>query len=143
MLVESQNKGKICSFYVSDFHLEMILVPYINKKIDEEEEIKIITEKNLQDSVKILVSRMNMPEDKKQKILSLGWNKEESLTEKSNVIIIGSEDYIKEKNREIEQMNMSNLTIIDCYDFNEVKDNMNEIISNYDNNLNTLGSNKF
>ncbi len=144
MLVESQNKGKICSFYVSDFHLEMILVPYINKKIDEEEEIKIITEKNLQDSVKILVSKMNMPEDKKQKILNLGWDKEEtSLKDKSNIIVIGSEEYIKEKNRAIEQMHMSNLTIIDCYDFNEVKDNMNEIITNYDNNLNTLGSNKF
>ena len=144
MLVESQNKGKICSFYVSDFHLEMILVPYINKKIDEEEEIKIITEKNLQDSVKILVSKMNMSEDKKQKILNLGWDKEEtSLKDKSNIIVIGSEEYIKEKNRAIEQMHMSNLTIIDCYDFNEVKDNMNEIITNYDNNLNTLGSNKF
>ena len=145
MLVKSQNKGKMFSVYVSDFHLEMILIPYINKKIDNKEDVKIITEKNLQDSVKILVSRMNMPEDKKQKILELGWDKKEekTLTEKSNIIVLGSEEYIKEKNKKIDEMNINNLSIVDCYDFNEIKDNMNEIMSNYDNNLNTLSSNKF
>ena len=144
MLVKSQNEGKMFSVYVSDFHLEMILIPYINKKIDNKEDVKIITERNLQDSVKILISRMNIPEDKKQKIINLGWNRqEETLTGKSNIIVIGSEEYIKEKNKKIEEMNINNLSIVDCYDFNEIKDNMNEIMSNYDNNLNTLSSNKF
>lgn len=142
MLVESQDIEKMCSFYVSDFHLEMILVPYLNKKIDNKEDIKILTEKNLQDSVNLLISRMNMAEDKKQKILNLGWDKDENtLTRKSNFIIIGSEEYIKEKNKEIKEMNMSNVTIVDCYDFEEVKDNIHNIKSNYENNLNTLGSN--
>ena len=144
MLVKSPNNGKMFSVYVSDFHLEMILIPYINKKIDNKEDVKIITEKNLEDSVKILISRMNMPEDKKQKIINLGWDREEkTLTGKSNIIVIGSEEYIKEKNKKIEEMNINNLSIVDCYDFNEIKDNMNEIMSNYDNNLNTLSSNKF
>ena len=144
MLVESQDIEKMCSFYVSDFHLEMILVPYLNKKIDNKEDIKILTEKNLQDSVNLLISRMNMAEDKKQKILNLGWDKDENtLTRKSNFIIIGSEEYIKEKNKEIKEMNMPNLTIVDCYDFEEVKDNIHNIKSNYENNLNTLGCNMF
>lgn len=144
MLIESQDIEKMCSFYVSDFHLEMILVPYLNQKIDNKEEIKILTEKNLQDSVNVLLSRINMSEDKKQKILNLGWNKDENtLTKKSNFIIIGSEKYIQEKNNEIKQMNLPNLTIVDCYDFEEIKDNLNYIKSNYKNNLNTLGANKF
>lgn len=144
MLIESQDIEKMCSFYVSDFHLEMILVPYLNQKIDDKEEIKILTEKNLQDSVNVLLSRINMSEDKKQKILNLGWNKDENtLTKKSNFIIIGSEKYIQEKNNEIKQMNLPNLTIVDCYDFEEIKDNLNYIKSNYKNNLNTLGANKF
>ena len=144
MLVESQNIEKMCSFYVSDFHLEMILVPFLNKKMDNKEDIKIISERDLQDSVKILISRMNIPEERKQKILDLGWDKDENaLTKKSNFIIIGSEEYIKEKNREIKQMNMPNLTIVDCYDFEQVKENINNIKSSYNNNLNTLGSNKF
>ena len=144
MLVENQDIEKICSFYVSDFHLEMILVPYLNNKLENKENVKIITEKNLQDSLEILISKMNMPEDKKQKILNLGWNKDDNLLKnKSNLIVIGSEKYIEEKNREIEKMNIPNLTVIDCYDFEEIKDNINNIKSRYNNNLNTLGSNKF
>ena len=144
MLVESQDIEKMCSFYVSDFHLEMILVPYLNNKLENKENVKIVTEKNLQDSLEILISKMNMAEDKKQKILNLGWNKDDNLvTNKSNFIVIGSEKYIEEKNKEIEKMNIPNLTVIDCYDFEEIKDNINNIKSRYDNNLNTLGSNKF
>ena len=125
MIVNSSKIEKMCSFYVSDFHLEMILVPYISEKIENKEDIKIITEKNLQDTIEVLISKMNLEEDKKQKILNLGWNKEnEDIKEKSNVIVIGTEDYIKQKNEEI-------------------KGEMNEIISQYDKSLNTLGFNKF
>ena len=35
MVVENNKIEKLCCFYVSDFHLEMILLPYINKKIEE------------------------------------------------------------------------------------------------------------
>ena len=144
MIVNSSKIEKMCSFYVSDFHLEMILVPYISEKIENEEDIKIITEKNLQDTIEVLISKMNLEEDKKQKILNLGWNKEnEDIKEKSNVIVIGTEDYIKQKNEEIKEMNISNLNIIDCYNFEEIKGEMNEIISQYDKSLNTLGFNKF
>ena len=102
MIVNSSKIEKMCSFYVSDFHLEMILVPYISEKIENKEDIKIITEKNLQDTIEVLISKMNLEEDKKQKILNLGWNKEnEDIKEKSNVIVIGTEDYIKQKNEEI------------------------------------------
>ncbi len=144
MIVNSSKIEKMCSFYVSDFHLEMILVPYISEKIENKEDIKIITEKNLQDTIEVLISKMNLEEDKKQKILNLGWNKEnEDIKEKSNVIVIGTEDYIKQKNEEIKDMNISNLNIIDCYNFDEIKGEMNDIISQYDKSLNTLGFNKF
>lgn len=144
MIVNSSKIEKMCSFYVSDFHLEMILVPYISEKIENKEDIKIITEKNLQDTIEVLISKMNLEEDKKQKILNLGWNKEnEDIKEKSNVIVIGTEDYIKQKNEEIKDMNISNLNIIDCYNFDEIKGEMNDIIGQYDKSLNTLGFKKF
>lgn len=144
MIAESQKIDKMCSFYVSDFHLEMILVPYINKKIDEKEEVKIITEKNLGESIKVLISKMNLEKERKQEILNLGWNKQdEPITEKSNLIIIGSEEYIKQKNKEIEGKNLSNLSVVDCYNFDEIKGDINSIINKYDKSLNTLGFNKF
>lgn len=144
MIAESQKIDKMCSFYVSDFHLEMILVPYINKKIEKKEEVKIITEKNLGESIKVLISKMNLEEERKQEILNLGWNKkDEPITEKSSLIIIGSKEYIKQKNKEIEEKNFSNLSVVDCYNFDEIKGDINSIINKYDKSLNTLGFNKF
>ena len=72
MVVENNKIEKICCFYVSDFHLEMILVPYINAHINEN--IVIITENDFNETVGILVSKMNLKKENKEKILNLGWN---------------------------------------------------------------------
>lgn len=141
MVAEDKKIKKACSFYVSDFHLEMILLPYINEKIDKNENISILTEKNLKNTIEVLISKTNLKEENKERILSLGWNGEKNLKEKSNIIIIGTEKYIKEKNEEIKNTNPS--SIIDCYDFEEVKDKMNNIINEYEMSLNTSGNNKF
>ena len=125
MVVENERLEKTCCFYVSDFHLEMILLPYINEKI--EEDITVLTEKDLTETLEILVSKMNLKEENKQKILQLGWNTEEK--------------YIMEKNKEIENFNP--ITVLDCYNFEEEKDNMTQIIVRYNNTLNTLGKNNF
>ena len=71
MVVENKKSEKLCSFYVSDFHLEMILVPYINKKIEENERVIIATEKDLEETVKVLISKLNLKEEKKEKKLKL------------------------------------------------------------------------
>ncbi len=139
MIVQNERKEKTCCFYVSEFHLEMILVPYINKKI--EENITILTEKRLGETVEILISRMNLKQENKEKILSLGWNGEEVIKENSNIIIIGSTEFIKEKNKEIESKNV--ISVLDCYNFEEEKNNIDEILKDYNNTLNTLGKNTF
>jgi len=139
MVVQDKRQEKTCCFYVSDFHLEMILVPYINEKIDEN--ITIITEKKLKDTIQILISKMNLNEEYKEKILNLGWDGEEEIKEDSNIIIIGSKDYIENKNNEIKNKNI--LSVLDCYNFEEEKDNMENIIKEYKNILNTLGKSNF
>lgn len=139
MIVQNERKEKTCCFYVSEFHLEMILVPYINKKI--EENITILTEKRLRETVEILISRMNLKQENKEKILNLGWNGEEEVKENSNVIIIGSTEFIKKKNKEIENKNV--ISVLDCYNFEEEKNNIDEILKDYNNTLNTLGKSIF
>ena len=57
MTANKEKVEKKCCFYASDFHLEMTLLPYINKKIAENKSIIIITENKLEDSVKILLSK--------------------------------------------------------------------------------------
>lgn len=141
MLVEDKRTEKFCSFFVSEFHLEMILMPYINKKIEEKEKIVILTEKNLEKTVKELISKVNLKEENKQKILNLGWNKNkvDNIKNNSNIIIIGTKDYIERTNQNIENMNINKINVVDCYDFEEVKEEMSEIIKTHDKSLNTLG----
>lgn len=145
MIVENKKIEKVCSFYVSDFHLEMILMPYINKKINNNEEIAITTEKDLRETVEILISKMNINEENKEKILNLGWNKSENvpIEKSSNVIVIGTENYIKKMNEKIEDSKPERMNIINCYNFEDVKNNVNEIMSLHNESLNTIGFNKF
>jgi len=142
MVIEDKKIEKICNFYVSDFHLEMILLPYINKKIEEKEPIQIISERNLENSINELISKVNLEENKKQEILKLNWNieKSENIKENSNIIIIGTKEFIEEKNDKIKDIKTENLKIIDCYNFDEVKNDMNEILHTHSKSMNTLGN---
>ena len=119
----------------------MILVPYINKKIEENEEITIFTEIKLKDTLEVLISKMNLKKENKEKILKLEWNGEKNIKENSNIIIIGSEKYIKENNEKIKDIKTS--SIVDCYNFEEIKDNLDKVSKEYKNTLNTLGKNIF
>ena len=65
MTVNKETTEKKCCFYASDFHLEVTIVPYINKKMEENKNIVIITQNKLEESIKILISRMNLKNKKK------------------------------------------------------------------------------
>ena len=142
MVVQDETKEKNCCFYVSEFHLEMILLPEINRKFEKQENVTILTQKDLEKSIETLISKINLKEENREKILKLNWNgRKENLRENSNIIIIGSKKFIEEKNQEIKNIKIKE--IIDCYEFDEVKEDMEDIIKNYKNHINTLGNNKF
>ena len=54
--------------------------------------------------------------------------------------IVWAKKYIEEKNCLIENSNIENINVVNCYEFDEVKDEMNEIVEEHDNTLNTLGN---
>ena len=66
--------NKVCAFYASDYHFEMVSLPYIDRELKKQDEIIILTENNLESTVKNLLSKLNIKENQKQKILSLDWN---------------------------------------------------------------------
>ena len=66
-----KTKEKTCSIYASDYHFEMIILPYIEKNIEENKEIIIFTENNLEETINTLVSKTNLKDDKKKKILRI------------------------------------------------------------------------
>ena len=144
MVLEEKKVKNICNFYVSEYHLEIMLLPYISKKIDNEENITIITEIDLESTLNVVIERINLDKDKKEKIKKIGWNTQniENIIPNTNVILIGSKKFINEKVFELKERQVENLEIIACYNYNEVKNDMKEIVSKYDGMLNTLGINK-
>ena len=140
LIVENKKIEKICSFYVSDYHLEMVLIPYINEKLSKNEEIEIISEKKLKETVNTLISKMNINEENKKKILELKWDKNEKIELKDNMIVIGTKKYLEEINNDIEEKT-NNIKVVNCFNFEEVKGEMGNIIKEYDKSLNTLGFN--
>ena len=62
--MEILTKEKTCAFYASDYHFEMISLPFIEKNIEENKEIIILTENNLEDTIKTLMKNINFNKNK-------------------------------------------------------------------------------
>lgn len=147
-----ETKEKICAFYASDYHFEMMSLPYINKKIENKEDIIILTENDLEETIQTFLSKTNLQEDKKKQILKLNWKnnnqeKFEIMKEKINqekevtVFVKGQENYIHEINENIEQLKLkkNQVKIIDCYALDEIGETMDEVMEQYDKILKTTG----
>ena len=147
-----ETKERICAFYASDYHFEMMSLPYINKKIENKEDIIILTENNLEETIQTFLSKTNLKEEKKKQILALNWKnvnqekfetmKEKIKQEKEITIFVkGQENYIQEINKNIEQLNLkkNKVKIIDCYALDEIGENMDEVMEGYDKILRTTG----
>ena len=149
---KNTTKEKICAFYASDYHFEMISLPYIHKKMEKQDEIIILTENNLEETMKTFLSKTNLKENKKKEILQLNWKnnylekfkeiKTKENKEKDMIIFIkGKENYIRNVNRNIEKWipEKNHVKIIDCYDIEEVGENLDEIMGQYKKILKTVG----
>ena len=145
-------KEKTCAIFASDYHFEMISLPYIEKNLEESKEILILTENNLDDTIRNLISKINLKEDKKENILKIDWKNNDlskfkkikkDIEERKDIIIFikGKENYIKNINENIEKWidKNSNIKIIDCYDMEEISENLDEVMEQYKMILNTTG----
>ena len=152
MLENKNSKDKVCAFYASDYHFEMMTLPYISKKLDESKKVVILSENNLNDTINVLMERTNLKTDKKNKILNLNWNNNdlekfrmisENVKNKEQTIIFvkGKENYINNVNKNIEKWikNDVNSKVINCYDIQEIGSEMNRIMENYGTILSTSG----
>lgn len=133
-------KEKICSFYVSDFHLITILLPYINEKITEEKEIITILQNDVSKSIKRYLKNVKNINVEKEKILDIGWKEIKKMKnldlENKIVIVSGEEDFVKNINKEL--YNLNNYELLNCYKINNTED-ISRIASEYSVFLNTRG----
>lgn len=148
-------KEKTCAFYASDYHFEMITLPYIEKNLEENKNIVVLTENNLEETMRTLMSRINLKEEKKNNIFKINWKnddlnkfkeiKKDVKEDKDLIILIkGKENYIKNINENIEKWisKKEKVKIIDCYDVEEVGKHFADIINQYENVLSTTGEKK-
>ncbi len=156
------NKQKICSFYVSDWHLTAMLLPFIEEQIHKGENINTILEKNITENMKELLSRIKIEEDIKQQIMAIEWkNKnlikyseirkfmEKAIKNQKNITILieGNKDRIEYINRNIDKwmekqakkIKRKEIRIINCYEVNEFNKNLQEVLDMHDKILNTSG----
>ena len=143
---------KICAFYASDYHFEMISLPYIEENLEKRKEIIILTENDLQDTIKTLISNINIEEKKKQSLEQINWKNDDlnkfkkikkDTEENKDVIIFikGKENYIRNINKNIEKWTSKNnkVKIVDCYDMNEVSEKVDTLMEKYKIVLGTAG----
>ena len=106
----SNTKEKTCAFYVSDYHFEMISLPYIENKLRADKKVFILTENSLQNTIKTLIEHINLSDKKKENILNLDWNNndeekykniKENIKNGEDVVIFvkGKTKYIEEANK--------------------------------------------
>ncbi len=153
---ENKNIEKLCSFYVSDWHLATMLLPYINRQVDENAKVITILEHDIQENIKTLVQKLNLKNEKE--ILEIRWTninskkyddiqdllKKEIKKTKENIILInGHRDYIEKNNANVERWakksESKKIKIINFFEVTEFNNNIMEILDAHDRILNTSG----
>ncbi len=154
MVKENKGQERLCLFFASDYHFEMISLPYINEKLKKDNNVIIMTENDLDITVDKLLSMVNLTQNEKDRITKIDWKNDDvskfkeiknaNANGKETVILVkGKENYINSVNKNIENwININNTKIIDCYDINEVYEDVSNIAKNYNKVLSTSGVEK-
>ena len=154
MVKESKNEEKLCLFFASDYHFEMISLPYINENLKKDNNVIIMTENDLENSVNKVISSINLNEEEKNRLNKIDWKNDElnKFKEVKNadkdgkellIFVKGRENYINNMNKNIENWtNCSDVKIVNCYDINEIHDDVSSIAKKYDKILSTSGVEK-
>ena len=109
---------KICSFNVSNWHLITMIIPYINKKIEEGVCVENLLEEDIENMVKMFLEKLVLNDELKKKIVTSNWksskevvsytsiSKSLNLLIKNNdtisIIISGTKQYIEAVNKNID-----------------------------------------
>lgn len=141
--------NKMCSFYVNDWHLTVMILPYINTKLQNKEKITIISEEDLEPNIKTILDRTNMKDITKNEITQIGWNKTlvnnintkiSEIAGSTNIIVIGDEKYIENTNKTIEsKVKIGEVNIVNCYEVMQFNNNIENILKNHQKVINTAG----
>jgi len=144
----------LCSFYVSDWHMVTMLLPYINAQVNENIKIATIFEKEIETKLIELLEKLNLKN--KEEIKKINWKIKngykyeevskilsEQLREKQIILISGTKDFLDKTNQNIQKwyskQKEAKIKIINCYEVTDFNYNLKEILDSHDRILNTSG----
>lgn len=140
-------EDKICAFSVNEFHLAVMLMPYIYESVNENKNIVTFFEKDLEDIYEKVINTNTSYWKDRNKLDSIDWKKLEAsrLSEKFEnnlnadiVIVAGKKDFIKRINSLVLNFH-TNFTLVNCYEVDDFNDGFETIIKEYSKILCTKG----
>lgn len=128
---------RVCCFYASREHLMSILLPYINEKLEENQNIVTILEEDIGKETKDLKKIFNFEKEnwsKIEEVLKRKENLKNSEFKDSIVIIIGNNSFLEQKNK-IDEAKI----VINCFEVMQGLDKTEKILEESDKILTTKG----
>ena len=128
---------KVCCFYASKEHLMSILLPYINEKLEENQNIVTILEEDIGKETKALRRIFNFKKENWNKIEEVFKRKENLVNanfKDSIVIIIGNNSFLEQKNK----INEAKI-VINCFELMQGLDKIERILEESNKILTTKG----
>ena len=136
------NQKRLCCFYVNDVHLITMLLPYINKRINESTKVITILEEDMSRGAKKVMEEIQGKKDKS--LLEIDWTNKslgyllECDLKGKLVLIGGSDEFMKEANKIITNRG-EDCTILNCYEMMQGSSKVQEILDEHDKVVNTSG----
>lgn len=143
-------ENMICSFCVNDYHLAVMLVPYIYEAINEGKKVITFFDRDLEEISKKVILTNRKFWEKEDYFKEIDWKKTrfdklaekfENVQNEDVVIVVGKDDFIDRINRLLINFH-TNFTLVNCFDVSEIAKNENFKITNYSKILNTKGLEK-
>ncbi|MBR3152047.1 MAG: hypothetical protein IKF52_00300 [Clostridia bacterium] len=141
-MFEDKKTERICSLYVNEMHLVVMLIPYIEKNLERDVKIVTVLEKGLNEELDVLLERTNFSDSCKERIKNIGWDAKklddiDKLDVTNSVVIVyGSREY---KNRVNDLINGKSVKIINCIKLEDFEKRASSVLEKHDKILNTLG----
>lgn len=139
---------KACNFYVSKWHLFAALLPYLKSELKSRNRVLIISEDNLQEGLKELVSKIDIKFENANGMDDIDWLSEEFAfeiregDEVVSVIVQGSVQFLDEINLYLEKKFVganNDIRIINCYEVYDSSNMLYDILDKHDYVFNTGG----
>ena len=154
-----------CSFYVSNMHFVTMIMPFIKNKIENEATITTFLENNYTNDIELILSRLKIKEEEKNKILNINWKETQTnkyiniektiknniIQNKENIIIINGRNAYNEMMDEClkrffknnsKQYENTKIWVMDFYEAEQFNENITKILDSHEIIFNTSGEHK-